>query len=282
MHLVFNELSETPLATSLSNAEERVRLFIKTFQEAEKFGFEYIRFDDLSKVQLMEEKSLALWFSDTTSIENRALREFFWSSYIRKPYIPEEDEGPEEEYGNRLYFLNQNEEEVYCQGLAIANIYNTLSISFFSDDFWGNVEYSLIIKDENEVFISIDKVYQVAKPEHLTQLATYIEESKEAELIESELKPEDKKIKLRDDHGKDVLMAFSKKLVNSVYVEGIVNSLPFNAQFKSLIKKISSDGIIEIVLHWTDKGIGVVVKTTGRNLKEVKAIAKKLEGKFDK
>jgi len=50
--------------------------------------------------------------------------------------------------------------------------------------------------------------------------------------------------------------------------------LPFNSYERKFIRKIREDGLIEIVLPWTDKGYGIVVKTTGRTIKETEMIGK--------
>ena len=41
------------------------------------------------------------------------------------------------------------------------------------------------------------------------------------------------------------------------------------------------DGLIEIRLHWSDKGFGMVVKTTGKNKYQTKKIAEILTNDFD-
>ncbi len=173
MYLVFNEVSETPLAENINQAEERIKLFIQTFKAAKEKGFEYIRFQDLAQLNLTDNLNFALWIANTNSSKNRELREFFWSSFIRKPYIPEGDEKQENEYGNHLYFLEINGKEVYCNGLAIAYIYNTLGISFYSSE-WTYIEQSIIVKDENEQNIKNEKVYQIARPEHLSDPLLFI------------------------------------------------------------------------------------------------------------
>ena len=38
--------------------------------------------------------------------------------------------------------------------------------------------------------------------------------------------------------------------------------------------------LIEIVLPWTDKGYGIVVKTTGRTIRETQKIAQIIEEEF--
>ena len=104
----------------------------------------------------------------------------------------------------------------------------------------------------------------------------------EVTLIETTINSEDKPIALRDDHGKDKLLAFSKKVRTSIYVLSIINSLPFNPKAINLIKEIYPDGKIELVLYWEDKGIGIIIQTTGRNYRETEAIAKELKREFDK
>ncbi|MFB2898400.1 hypothetical protein ACE1CI_36250 [Aerosakkonemataceae cyanobacterium BLCC-F50] len=44
--------------------------------------------------------------------------------------------------------------------------------------------------------------------------------------------PEKKSISIRDDHGKDILQSFAKKICRSPYVKKVVNSLPFNPKHK--------------------------------------------------
>jgi len=98
--------------------------------------------------------------------------------------------------------------------------------------------------------------------------------------VETYLTVDQKQIKLRDDHGQDVLETFAKKIIKSPYVEGIINSLPFNPKARESIKKCTPDGKIEIVLTTTDKGIGLVIQSTGRNLKETQAIAEFLQHEY--
>lgn len=95
-------------------------------------------------------------------------------------------------------------------------------------------------------------------------------------------KPEKKEINLRDDHGKDKLQEFSKKICHSPYVKKIVNSLPFNSKHTNPIRRAKPNGIIEFVLTWTDKGLGLCIETTGRNLTETNTIALHLKEKYSK
>lgn len=79
----------------------------------------------------------------------------------------------------------------------------------------------------------------------------------------------------------DVLTEFSKRLVRCPYVIEIVNSLPFNPAGRRFIKRIYDNGLIEIVLPWTDKGFGVAVRTTGRNIRETKRISEIISERYN-
>ena len=95
-----------------------------------------------------------------------------------------------------------------------------------------------------------------------------------------ETDPEHKPINLRDDSGKDILEAFAKKIRRSSYVKKIVNSLPFNPSQINPIRRTYPNGIVEFVLTWEDKGLGLCIQTTGRNLAETNSIALHLKKEF--
>ena len=69
-------------------------------------------------------------------------------------------------------------------------------------------------------------------------------------------------------------------MIRCPYVVSVINSLPFNSHERRFIKKIRGEGLIEIVLPWTDKGYGVVVQTTGRTMKETELIGKIIMEKY--
>ena len=92
--------------------------------------------------------------------------------------------------------------------------------------------------------------------------------------------PEKKKISLRDDHGKDTLQAFSKKVCRSPYVKSVINSLPFNPKLSKPIRRVTDDGLIDFVLSWTEPGYGICIQSTGRNRVETNTIALHLEVEF--
>ena len=95
-----------------------------------------------------------------------------------------------------------------------------------------------------------------------------------------ETEPSRKAINLRNDHGKDILQAFSERICYSPYVKKIINSLPFNPKRTNPIRRTTENGVVEFVLTWTSAGLGICIETTGRNLAETNTIALHLQKEF--
>ena len=180
------------------------------------------------------------------------------------------------------YKLHEPDEKEYhgavVEGLAWAFIKESLCISFPVNDVWKKTNIGLL--EENGLRHSYVFAYHASQLDHIALHRDWISSLKEFFLVESDLSPAEKRIQLRDDHGKDTLTEFSQKLIKSPYIEGVLNSLPFNPQARSFIRKTYPDGKIEFVLLWTDEGLGVVVQSTGRNQRETDAIAKILKDKY--
>lgn len=60
----------------------------------------------------------------------------------------------------------------------------------------------------------------------------------------------------------------------------LVNSIPYNPHESLFIRTVKDNGLIEIVLTNTDKGLGLVLQSTGRNMQETQEIAKILEEQY--
>lgn len=159
-------------------------------------------------------------------------------------------------------------------GLALAVIMETMSVSTGDPIQWDKLVLSLL-KDES--IVQAKNLYgETTFSCHLQWLL----DSQPVQLKQCQTLPSKKKIHLRDDHGKDVLKIFSRNLVCSPYVCEVINSMPFNSANRHFIHAVKEDGIIEIVLPWTDKGLGVVVKTTGKNRRETEKIAEILKEEY--
>ncbi|NQU65525.1 MAG: hypothetical protein HQ517_14745 [SAR324 cluster bacterium] len=270
MDLIFNELSLKPLASNKTEAYQRVFALVKMFKKANAFDFKAIRFhQNFHEIFLFNEYSLQDYCNETG---NRTLTAILLG-LRRYPFIHDNSD-EEEKYIENAFFLKKHNTEIKCQGLAAAYLYSTSGIGFYAESYWETFLHQLIIKnddgDETKDFVAC-----ISLEEHLgsDEFITWLESISRTQLKTSKIDPKDKTVKLRDDHGKDVLMAFAQKLVNSPYVEKVINSLPFNPNARELVKRVSPDGKIELVLTNTDQGLGLIVQTTGRNLKETTEIA---------
>ena len=193
----------------------------------------------------------------------------FCLSFFKTPFESETVELNQDEYFDNKWLYNDLE----CVGPAMAYILESVCFSIYKKE-WSDSVFC-ICKNEEPV-----QIHNVSVREHVKDHCEIFEKKKPVELIKSSYEYDDKEIDLRDDHGKDILLEFSKKIIKSPYVDSVINSLPFNPHDRKFIKKVHENGIIEIVLIWTDRKYGIVVQTTGRNIRETEKIAKILEEKY--
>lgn len=229
----------------------------------------------------MEGYTFTDWLNGST---NRTLKDLLLSAKVY-PFISEDDEWAEDEYLKRKYFF-QNEfiPEIEPQGLAAAAIYQTLCISLSTHEYWKNEKLTIHIIDEHlEGVLLIKDVFNVSDQEDFENavIQDFIGEITTPVLLTTELLASQKKIQLRDDHGKDKLEKFGKRLLQSPYVIEVINSIPFNPKATNLIRRTRVDGKIELVMYWEDKGYGLIIQTTGRNIHETNAIAEILIDEYD-
>jgi len=272
MELIFNEISLYDKPENEYKAKSILKNFAQTCGSFKKEGF--------SKLRVESNFWTNIYFNDINlsdflqQIPSQTQKSFL-RSFIRKPFIADDFlSDADEKYVQNEYFYETRK----VTGLAYAYLLNTIAVSLLTNLVWENTNILITEKyneHSNEVYVK-----NVSKPEHLKNHRDWINSQKPIVLIKTDQNPEDKVIKLRDDHGKDILRAFSEKLRNSVYVRSIINSLPFNPNAKNFIHKIYPNGQIEIVLNKTDKGLGIIVQTTGRDLRETTEIAKILEDKY--
>ncbi|MDR0755347.1 MAG: hypothetical protein LBE99_00300 [Puniceicoccales bacterium] len=199
-------------------------------------------------------------------------------SIYRYPFIDDDTQEEARYIQNNFYILKEGS-KLRVHGLAAAYLYRTIGIGFCSEPFWSALLFSLQIEGDEEGNV---KILSASKPEHFEEKAflEWKEQATEIQLIECNVPVTSKRISLRDDHGKDVLQKFAERLVHSPYVVKIVNSSPYNPYENKFIRSVKSGGLVEIVLTDTDKGLGLVVQTTGRNLRETKAIAEILAERY--
>lgn len=171
-------------------------------------------------------------------------------------------------YSHEWTFRGEN-----CYGLALAFIADSLSYSMSSTE-WDKS----IIKIQRDM---VDvPVRNISKACHVQEHSTWLESQVEPELVMTSLQPEEKPIKLRDDHGKDKLLEFSKSILRNPYVEKVINSVEFKPWTNKFIGNVYDNGMIELILVWEEQRCGIVVQTTGRNRAETAKIAEILQKKY--
>jgi len=282
MELVFNELSFSPISENRILACERVNQFIKTYGHAMESGFNGIRFSlDFSEIELAAGFTLLDWLSYS---DQRILKDLLLAAR-RYPFIKEEDVGEQHEYLAYSYYFEDVENRITARksdGLAAAHIYSTLAISFAGFASWEKNLLTLRkVRDEDSA-TELVEIRNVFSPSCLEAdpVEKLIEEITEIVLIETDIPADDKPMHFKPDHGTDTLAAFGKRIRKSPHVVSIVNSLEWNPRFPRFILEVFPNGIVHVVLYWTDRGLGMAIQTTGRNFRETDTIARLLQNKY--
>lgn len=97
-------------------------------------------------------------------------------------------------------------------------------------------------------------------------------------LTKTPIAPANKKVHLADHHGKKELNELCDRIKNSPYVLEMQST---DWGGKRFIRKVEATGLIQLVLHKTEKQYALNVQTTGNDLLETQAIAEILRAKYD-
>lgn len=285
----FNELSINPTCKSVAQAEQRVKDFallmkeIRSHTEVTKVRYS----GDLTSIPLTEDMTV----QDYCNADMHNPLAIVLLSMFIKPQVDEEDDESLKSYLDTTVEISVGEDQrVEADGFNAAYCQGTFCVGFASESIWESDFFDISVtsngktKDVRWACISSPDFYS-KKQEHAhrkPEFDAWLREIRPVTLLKSTKLPEKKTIYLRDDHGKDKLMAHAKSLCNNPYVESILTSLPYKPQAKSYIAKIYDDGLIDIVLYWEDKGYSMRVKTTGRNITETTRIANIIKDRYGK
>lgn len=278
MELLFNELSISPFSTDKYKANEKMKQFSETVAIARRKGFRNIRSHfDSSQIELSENYSLHNWL---TSMDIPEVYRNNLYGMLVLPFIKDNDEEIEEQYIEADYYFEDIESGIAktkCLGLTSAYLYETPSISFSSLPVWNRTKLFIIVEKENSV--STESVFNISSKTSFDDilLAEFIENLGTLTLFETELKSEDKKQHLADHHGKAELQELCNQIKHS---PNVIEMHSTDWGGKKFIRKVHADGVVEIVLFRTQRQYALWVLTTGRNLRETKAIADILEERY--
>jgi hypothetical protein len=279
----FNELSMRPLCTSKEEVQSRMDRFVETVKGTIKTGVKRIRYEHgLEGVKLTEDLSLQQYCLE----KGNKTRGDFLFSCVRKPYLGKEDTAYEKyttSYDN-VKLIKNNKSKVECLGgLYCAHLMESFCIGFQSESFWENIFFDLELEKQGKVtkasIACISNPADFDSPLFINWIIRLWGDSF-LELKKSFKQPKDKSIHLSDDHGKNILNNFAKRLVNEPYIEEILDSIPYQPHEKECIHRIYPDGTIEFVLTDTDKGLGLIIKTTAKTLLEATVAASYLKNKY--
>jgi len=163
--VVFNELS-LPF-TNQTKIKKKLKDFFSIFNELEKRNITKIRMDkNFKDYPILENKSLQQFFGQLSDIELKdRLREFITNGIVKidSPLIMNNEEESEQLLESEYFYNNISTQG----GLACADVWNTLAISFNSDEEWNNYKIILqkeTISDEEKVNIEI---LHLSKKEHI-------------------------------------------------------------------------------------------------------------------
>jgi hypothetical protein len=276
MDFIFNELCFGNVALDIHSGKAGMSNLLLVCKHGRELGMSRLAIrTDFHEQYLAENYRVRDWLSDpdiTKTFKDLLL------GIIKHPYIQDEDASIQERFISSYGFMNE-EKETPVEGLAVAYLYKTIAVSLYSSEKWNTHEIDIIISEENNEDQNI-KVRHASLTTHIQHHRDWIISRVGMILSITEQHILEKEINLRDDHGKDLLLKFSKKLVRSPYIIKIINSLPFNPHDNHFVKACYSDGKVEVVLVNTDQGLGLVLQTTGTTLGETKAIAKILREEF--
>ena len=275
-------MSVTPLSENPYAANEKMKIFGKAVVAAQKLGVRNIRSAVLTdEIFLAPDYTLKQWFHDKRM--PRDDRPTNLLSVFVSPFINEENgEQVDEYFAAHDYYFEDTKGGITkkdCFGLIAAHVSDSGCISLTSDDVWIQryLNLQIVTRDGTEAKPILNTWSEACL--HSSEVKDLIERSLTLEPSETTILVEAKEAKITSHHGQAELEAFWSKIKHCKYVEGMETN-EFGKS-RNFIRSTSKDGVIEIVLLDTAKHYGVKVYTTGRNLRETKAIADYIQDHYE-
>src|SRR5579863_1065227 len=232
MDFIFNELCFRDTFQDEYSGRAGMSNLLQVCKEGRSLGISGLAVrTDFIEQTLAAEYTVREWLNDQAV---RRVEKDLFLAIRRYPYVDSEDTMIEERYilcKASLVDGDMSDPE----GLVIAYLYKTLSISLCSAEKWKVDEISLKFVEEG-YDEQVVKIRHASRVSHLENHKDWIASRVGVKLNITDLHVSEKKIRLRDDHGKDILDRFSRKLVRSPYVTGVINSMPFNCHDRDFIR----------------------------------------------
>ncbi len=287
----FNELSVFPLCTNDVEVRTRIETFISLLRRLKKYGFTKLRCEHgLSDFKLTETISISDYSQSALVKGNHDNKDrnnaLFLFSFVRKPYLNDKEESFFGLFDEVKSCLNEDDNEwIDCYGLYIAYLLKSFVVSF--DTVTDNPCKLKLIKNKinnGSIVVDSEKIVSIANISNESQLENdelIIQTLSEQDINVSEAgKNKALKFTIPSHHGKKECMKHGKELLKIPYVVDILNSIPFDPSEKQYIHKVHPNGNIEVRLHWTKRGYGLIIATSANDIIEAWRIAKELQRHF--
>lgn len=272
----FNELSVYPFGDS-RETQRRVLLYSDVLKKCGNLGHTKVRYEyELSALMIAENKSLSdFCYENYRKPElNTAINLILTTQ--RKPYI-DDDSNQEKQFVEHDFQLEVDGSKCFGYGFVAAYLSNTFVIGFSSKDTWIQHCFNLIIVDKGNN--TPRPVFCISRTEHFEE-SDFVDWYVSVFNVSYSKRVGEGCIHLRDDHGKDILFDFACKIIKEDFIVEVVNSLPFAPKAKHFIEEIHNDGTILIRLTNTDRGLGLSVRTVGKNKIQTAFFAKLLRERY--
>lgn len=199
----------------------------------------------------------------------------------RKPYI-DPDSDAERQFVESAFEVCVEGEWIEGYGFTAAFLNDSIALSLATHQKWSESVFT--VREKEGIKERGGEVINISSPKDVEsdRLLEFIDARTPIELVITKTAPEDKPYSVRDDHGQDKLKELWERVRNCEYVESCINSLWFKRHGARFIDEVFEDGKIHLRLADTEEGFGIVVQTTGRNLRETQEIGRRLKEKYER
>lgn len=291
---VFNELTFTPLCISDDEVEARIDGFANLLRKLKNYGITHVRVEEkFNQIPLKKDYSLNdLYLRDYLSKDSaKRNRSYLLAGMLRHPSLTEDIErdfyGSEDDISKVENCLCTSITPVRDSiGLFVASILNSFAVGFkqswIADERSKACEIEIVFEDKSK---NVKKTVFCATEENDDQHPMFVDlMSSQPDLcvVSCDETPEKKVNRFPTHHGMNECKEYAEQIAKCKYVTKVFNTIDHNADENAFIHRILDNGIIEIRMTWTTRGLGLVLGTTGRNKVETTWIAKYLEEKYKK
>ena len=270
----FNDISLKPYC-STEEMHGRIQKFSEIIKICCTLGHRKVRYDkNFADLKISDSQTLADYCYSFLKTANLNTAISLILSTQRRPYI-EPDSPQETQFIQHDYQIDIGTDNESPFGLIAAYLADSFAVAFNSSELWKKCCFSVIAEGSGKV----GEVFCMSETRHFDDddFASWYAGHN---TVSYTPRCKDFYCKLSDDHGKDILTKFANKIQKEDFVEGILQSLPYNPKATDFIERIGENGVIELRLTKTKQGLGLAVKTVALNKIQTTYFAKILKEKY--